>query len=120
MDGLQEEGGGMLRVCRTSVSLVKDKDKKKRLGRREDRRVDVAVDRTDRVSRRKRWRPHACRTNDDMLRNRVNALGGSGCEVNSRCNSDPVMFRCGKSFQSSNSSVALSVSTVTQASHSSS
>lgn len=118
--GGMEEGGGMLRVCRTSVSLVRDKERKKRLGRREDRRVEIGGDRSDVVCRRKKWKSHGCGRKDDMVREyRGSAVGGGSCEVHSRCNSDPVMFRCGKSFQSSNSSAALSVSTVTQASHSS-
>lgn len=46
--------------------------------------------------------------------------GEEDVDVGSRCNSDPVMVRGEASFQSSNSSMALSVSSVTQASRSSS
>lgn len=119
--GVYGEGGGMLRVCRTSVSFGRDKERRKKLGRREDRRVEVDGDRNDVVCRGKKWRSRACGRNDEMVREcRANTIGGDGCEVHARCNSDPVMFRCGRSFQSSNSSAALSVSTVTQASHMSS
>lgn len=106
-------GAGVLRVCRSSVSLLKDKERRRRVGRREDRSVETEVDRRDCAGTwRRRWMAGGSGGVEEEWR----GAGGVG-DGQARCNSDPALFRCGKSFQSSNSSVALSVSTVTQTSH---
>lgn len=96
VDGAQQGRDKVHIWGRKTINLGRDA-RNPAQARREDRKV---ADMTD--EQRRMWRKQH---DDDPLQTGV------------RCISEPALFRCGKSFQSSPSSVALSVSTVTNASH---